>query len=351
MEIINYDDLVKEYNENISNILRGFRPKFDFLEMWVPDSDPLEGIVNLVETAFVSGENSIFLSVSKETFNSIDKKELISECKTYGQVEIEEKDSNVILNVSNGKGNSEKKAERSLEKQYHTKAVNYANVITHEVVPQESEGQTMIRGQKDGMILFLCIDSKSGIIKESAFTGVNNELERGVFECFCTLVDGIPVQEAVEHGVINCEYHLREDKTNWGVKGIRNYFNMDDIFKILLDLVRDAYSYYSNHETSSKKINFYFRPMTSVWRKKNSEEKVQEVKNFIESSKIKNLSDLKVLDIEQSNRIMVEFNSEKSSKEKGHLLLSLESELREKVDPTLQVYMVPKKDKNSIRRL
>ena len=48
---IDYEALVESYNDRLLNQLRSHGVDHAFLEMWVPDEDPVNSILNMVEAA------------------------------------------------------------------------------------------------------------------------------------------------------------------------------------------------------------------------------------------------------------------------------------------------------------
>ena len=54
---LNFEKLLKNYNEELVTKLRGFNEQEDFLQYWVPDSNKIISLFNLVDALY---ETKIF---------------------------------------------------------------------------------------------------------------------------------------------------------------------------------------------------------------------------------------------------------------------------------------------------
>lgn len=66
-DILDYDALVQEFEDGLVNNLRLHGVGDDFLEMWVPDPDPVKGVLNMAEAAESFGLEQISMKVSLAT--------------------------------------------------------------------------------------------------------------------------------------------------------------------------------------------------------------------------------------------------------------------------------------------
>lgn len=66
---IDYEALVDSYNDRLLNQLRSHGVDHAFLEMWVPDEDPIESILNMVEAAEAHGTEEFSLKLRAETLS------------------------------------------------------------------------------------------------------------------------------------------------------------------------------------------------------------------------------------------------------------------------------------------
>jgi hypothetical protein len=68
-EPIDYEALVESYNDRLLNQLRSHGVDHAFLEMWVPDEDPVTSILNMVEAAEADGTAGFSLRLRPETLS------------------------------------------------------------------------------------------------------------------------------------------------------------------------------------------------------------------------------------------------------------------------------------------
>ena len=65
--VIDYDQLSRSFEQSLVTKLRGNTPEEEFLALWVPDSDPVEGILSMIDAVFESGRAGVAIRVSRET--------------------------------------------------------------------------------------------------------------------------------------------------------------------------------------------------------------------------------------------------------------------------------------------
>jgi len=72
--VIDYDKLVADYWQNLTTILRGFNPseEFEFLEMWVPNDDVTNSLIEMVEAAEMYNVPELTIIISEKTQKELD---------------------------------------------------------------------------------------------------------------------------------------------------------------------------------------------------------------------------------------------------------------------------------------
>lgn len=96
-EILDYDALVRGYNEGLLTTLRSHGANAGFLETWVPDEDPINSIVNMVEAAQSSGHYALTLRVTEQALALSRHNELTGALAPFGRVEIERIDGGALI--------------------------------------------------------------------------------------------------------------------------------------------------------------------------------------------------------------------------------------------------------------
>jgi hypothetical protein len=67
LAILDYEELVQQFETSLQTQLRGHNNDAGFLEVWVPDPDPVNSILNMVESAELSGMEGFDLRVRQST--------------------------------------------------------------------------------------------------------------------------------------------------------------------------------------------------------------------------------------------------------------------------------------------
>lgn len=85
---LNYEVLVQAFEEALVTKLRGHGAEADYLEMWVPDEDPVKSILNMVEAAEAYGRDDIAVEVAAETLSEPQLAELSRVLSAMGSAKI-----------------------------------------------------------------------------------------------------------------------------------------------------------------------------------------------------------------------------------------------------------------------
>lgn len=102
--VIDYEKLVADYENSLLNTLRGHLPSETYLETWVPDADPVRGILNLVEAAQAAGMDSVAVRVQTATLTTDGLDTIRAMVADVGKLVTEEQGSAVLLTVTELQG-------------------------------------------------------------------------------------------------------------------------------------------------------------------------------------------------------------------------------------------------------
>ena len=97
--VIDYETLVDSYENRLLSQLRGHGVDLDFLELWVPDDDPVASILNMAEAAEASGEADLAIRVAVETLPRDRLGDLQTALSRLGTVSIETTEKGVVIHV------------------------------------------------------------------------------------------------------------------------------------------------------------------------------------------------------------------------------------------------------------
>ena len=96
---LNYEDLVHAFEEALVTKLRGHAAEAEYLEMWVPDEDPVKSLLNMVEAAQDYGRAEIAIQVAAETLAEDRVNELFGILCDIGTVEVTPQPSGWLIEV------------------------------------------------------------------------------------------------------------------------------------------------------------------------------------------------------------------------------------------------------------
>lgn len=348
-----YEDLVDNYNTNLDNMLRGFHNHQNFLEMWVPDADHVDSIVNMLESASGYGVKEVSLSLASNTVEELDRKRL----------EEEAKDICILQFYELAQGGLELKAifntdtvsfqEPELPFVYLERINEILQNVRHERALLDDSENLLVRSTYQGINLFASVNSKYQIV-EVAFSGTATVSERGIMEGLCRLIVGVPIWEAAEHGVLKLEYDLRAG-TKPLVDGIVNRFNWPKMFDIPHILLRDLHKIVQEKTDLGEKENFYTPKISQQWIDFSENEKVEKIQGFLNQFATKQNWSFPLFYVEKVERqvkvYVVPLITEIDYQVIATELMAFEVWIRKMLSVELQIYIEPLKDKNKLRRI
>ena len=99
-EILDYEPLVATFEDGLINKLRGHGAGRDYLELWVPDDNPVESLINMVEAASSSGVDVLKVRIMTSTLPTERLVELEQELDGIAALESELSGNGYILTFS-----------------------------------------------------------------------------------------------------------------------------------------------------------------------------------------------------------------------------------------------------------
>ena len=177
---------------------------------------------------------------------------------------------------------------------------------------------------------------------------------KGVLETFCRAIEGLPVQEAADHGSIHACEQLREQVREPLVQGIHTPRSMGSAFGLCDRLMRDVLGQYRASTGDKETRNFWNPLLSQQWRLQTNEQQLEALRPVLESFRKSNaLADnaLWIARIEKMRRVIIDFHESVDAARKPVLLMHLEVAMRKATGERLETYMEELKDDNVIRRL
>lgn len=363
---IRYESLVAEFQEGLLNALRGHAVGFDYLEIWVPDPDPVKGVLNMAESAEIMGTSSISVIVRRETLPAERDDELLGLLSALGTASIRPSpgadDPNgageaVVVTVSGlGAAQAVRQAHPSLK---NGLARRLAALQYEGATAEETPDAVRIAAGAGAMELVLSVSPDTGLIRAAGHRGGREPIERAVLDTLCDVAIGTPVDDAAEHGLIRALAALTDPDQPRGVAGISLPINADPAFLPVLQAVRAIRDDYRRRFPRPDAYNEFDLPPSRSWSETDAAARKTGLDAgtaaFIAAEGLQEHA-IQVLRLDNDLhgrpvRAVVTFAEEIPPRDKPRLMRALERSLKVNVERTLQLHHEQLKDQNAIRRL
>lgn len=206
-----------------------------------------------------------------------------------------------------------------------------------------------------GVTLSVAITTRGrAIVAAARHAGAESPVTRAACDSFCRLVEGMPIQEAAEHGALHLIEVLRDPNEPAPVKGILTPQNCGDEFVLVEHLIRGIHGDYLTDADATPGWNQWNPKMRAEWLQRSKEEQAAGLKPIIASyiqDQGLGLDDLWISDIERGLRVILSFGPNVAATRKPALLMSLERRMRDATGNRLEVYVEEMSDENTLRRL
>jgi len=100
LDILDYDELVTDFETKLITQLRGHGTEADYLEMWVPDEDAVKSLINMIEAAGAYGRDNIAIRIASERLAGEQLTSLATLAEELGKVSIEAGADTVLIRVT-----------------------------------------------------------------------------------------------------------------------------------------------------------------------------------------------------------------------------------------------------------
>jgi hypothetical protein len=345
--VIDYESAVTAYMENLYTTLRGFSPAGDmvFLETWVPDENPLQSILGIFEAAKEAGIPGVTVRVGAQTLPELDLATIENASAAWGQPDFRTAGGTSVLTLSFAGPDPL----RDVNLLYRASLEAAAGAREFEGVLELEAGAILAVASHAGLKLMALVVPERHIVAKARHYGASNEIERRLLTRLCPILEGKPIMECSDHGVIELEFSLRDHSLPAPVPGVIMPENCDPMFALPVRLVRDLLADYRRKAAFTATENFYLRPTSPRWRRLSREQRQTEVAAALES--FPRSTKFHLATIEGDRRVVVQIESDMAKGTKGSCLLQLERHLQQTVESVLQVHLQAKPDLNTIRHI
>lgn len=347
-QAVNYEELVADYRESLTTVLRGFRPAaaLEFLETWVPEDDDAKSILRVVEAASEAGLKGVSILIGPSTLQKLDVSQLTASVSQLGAVHARIDGQQMVFRVVLGGENFVDELPACYRDRLHAALLEGC---AHEGDLQREDGWILAESAQAGICLKALVDPADHQIRQAAFSGASTQVQRGVLETLCRILEGRPIQECSDHAVIRVENKLRDGSHPPPVSGVVLPQNAASAFRLPLVLVRALLASYRRKTPYDQTQNFYEDPVSDAWKGMSADEKKVRLEAVLHRHPAGQGVDLVRFD--GTKRAVVRFGEPLDDTAKRWRLLRLEELLQETLEPTLQLFLEPMMDANKPRQI
>ena len=228
--------------------------------------------------------------------------------------------------------------------------------LDHNTSFEDSDDLITVEGYHDGLMLGLQVEPVIHWIKKATFGGMVNSKFIPLLEKFCTLIEGIPIQDASDHGVGRLEFAVRGISGNRPVPGIVIPAAIDERLSVIQLLIRKTLTNYRQKVGYSQTENIFYPEPSEKWLHLSEAEKKAKLLTVLkrELEKFHVLpTEIDVLEIEYNVRVLVRFSGylAEPQTDKQPIVMQLERAITEQIDPRLELYLELVRDQSKLRRL
>ena len=341
---IQYEELIKDYYENLNTNLRNFRGGPGFLESWVHDEDHTRSLLGIFDLASENKVDEVQILLSPDIMQSVNFSFLSNEISP-SSLKQEVQNEQVVLTFRRGTSGAGK-SENSMG------AINEAFKKQADVALKKIEFEGELPNEKfsytadlNGVRLQVATD-ENGIVQKVRHFGANG-YHKAVLDILARELVNRPFQEGSEHGMIRVMNHLRDFNIPLHVKGLVTPENADTCFQLPQQLLRTAFQLY--HTTHPLKKNEWRNPIPQQWLNTPVADRIQmaqkEMMNIAQKLGLQ-ASGVEIVQIKNDTRLVLAFKQDPSFPNFGNQLINIERQLREKFGVELEFQVEGLEDRN-----
>ena len=371
---INFNQLLKNYDQDLLNDLRGFGKNNEYLKYWVPGTDNFKSFSNLVD-ALVEAKifnfkikfyiKSIDIEKIKNFFvntSSFKEEGLInddwltfkveinkSKYDTFKKKYIVSKNKIKEQGIDTTKSVSFFKSQEDMMEIYN-KNINMVSSRNYES-KESLDGKNIFKETIDDLCLKFQIENFK--IEKIIHNGSSNPTLSKLVNIFCDIIIKKNIQEASEHGVIFLEEKIRLGNKNSLINGIILPHQAGRLFSELNSIIRSVEKKYYIKNNQSPEINKDYFKTSEKWKSLDLNEKKKQIMSIINQEfvlkEIITKESIQINKIENNFKIFFDINKDfREVQAKTNILLQLEKKLK-MLDDTLEVFVEEIIDQNKLR--
>ena len=372
--IIDYKNLINKYDENLLSKLRGFGEE-EFLKFWVPDSEKLKSIYNLIDALVESqtyNAELINLDLVEEeekdlekllniAINKIEKNKLIININKKKYIDFKKENKKVISEVKKVKDANilskldDLKYDESISEKYNKieKIIKKLNFNDKKIKKEENE-ESYVLNLSDNSTLEYYINIDSGVVTNAFHNSKNIDKKSIILDTLCDQIINKGISEVADHGVIYVEHFLRSKIKNKKEFGIFLPRNSGGIFNLIEKNLRSSRDrFYNKANIEKKEINKEYKDISKDWIKLSFEDQKSKIDEILEKNIFRqfnvNSSDIILKRVIQGNRLEFILSDNLKGDFEDNKLFKIEEVLKEKIDSSIELLSIEEKDSNKLR--
>lgn len=337
--MLNYQELVTGYYDNLNNNLRNFKGGPGFLETWVHDEDHNRSLLEILDLAHSHAIAEMTIQLPAEVVASLNMDWLSKNAAEYGTLELAGGD----LKFSNAKSSLALDEFAGLSETYVEAVKQQSRALTHDGFAQGHEVLSSSLGEGR---LTVAIDEK-GLVTQAKHAGFKGA-ERAVMDRFCSQLERRSLQEGFEHGAIRTEVSLRDPSKPPKVKGLVTADTADPVFHTPIKLIREIWKNYVNAKGEKPGRNFWRDPVPGAWLALEVPEKMKRAQIALtECGREFGLQpDVLVTNVLNDTRFVLSYKQAADKPDFGRHMIKLERKLREKFGFEVELQLESIEDRN-----
>jgi hypothetical protein len=399
-DLLDYEELSQSFNQALLHTLRKHTIADTILDYWVPEADPLQGVVGMIDSARIAGHAEISVRFRFESVSEERVPELREAIEAFATVTLDAEDGGMIVRATAmSRADDETPAESrendggkpkywsaemappanegpvvSWDQSADSPDEEFADVhptlrpalketdaaaVQQDIAPTPADGLVRIESREGTVTLALDIDPESHLVRAAGYEGAASPATRILLGLFCRAATDLPVQEVADHVALEVLETLVDDEKTPPVPGILLPANAGAAFTLAPRLARDAYTSYCRDHGLASDTNFYYAPPGSGWLSLSHEEQDERIERelsaFLQSSE-QYPDDMELLRMEANKfgyrvRGVIEIADRIDVNAKPALMRDLERHLRNRVEKKIELVADRATDKSPLRRL
>jgi hypothetical protein len=371
---LDYVNLVRRYETDLVDNLRGFGFQTDYLDLWVPDEDISRSLLNLLDAAATAGRDRLTVRLPADLAAQLRRSDFASQAASRCNCTLADENGGLLLTFDNvhlpSLGTSVAALPVGQARQAEIRPAT-ATAVHQDPVRQPARigqiymgaiqalaaasvpatltpaGHTLVSASCDGLTVQATV-SADHVVQAIACDGARTATAKGLVAAMAQMLPGLPIIEIANHAAIRLEHRLRGEATP-PVSGIAIPEASDPAFALVTHLSRELLADYRKKTGYSEWRNLFDATPGAAWMKADDAQRRSMLLAALTRDGV-SPQDVSIIAIEYDVRVVISLHNDLASHPADHML-ALERSIKRHVDSRLELFLAEVKDHNKIRRL